>query len=370
VPLAAVLLVGAAAIGASGAPRAPAPGTLIASEPMAAFPGAEAWRVRYHSRDLRGGDVEVTGFVVAPAGAPPSSGRPVVAWAHATTGIADVCAPSRAADPVRSVPWIEDMIAAGYVVAATDYEGLGSPGTHPYLVGPSQGRSVLDSVRAARHLGVGAGTDIVVMGHSQGGHAALFTGEVAPKYAPELTIRGVAPGAPVAAPAAFADYTTSEGGSAGFLLMVAQGYRAAYPALAHGLLTPLGEAAAAQAEQTCAPEVMIALTGVDAAAIVAPGPPATAFTARLERNAPGLRRSPAPVLYWQGAEDVLTLGAEAEAYVRRACRSGTEVDYRVYPGADHVSVLDAARADVFAFTGTVLAGGAWPGTCPGRAPSE
>ena len=89
------------------------------------------------------------------------------------------------------------MMARGYVVVATDYPGLGTPGIHPYLIGVSEGRAVLDSVRAARELpDAGASDRFAVWGHSQGGHASLYTGELAASYAPELKLVGVAAAAP------------------------------------------------------------------------------------------------------------------------------------------------------------------------------
>ena len=89
------------------------------------------------------------------------------------------------------------MVRDGYVVAATDYPGLGTPGPHPYLVGLSEARAVIDSVRVARSLpGAGGGNRFIVWGHSQGGHAALFTGLIAKSYAPELSLLGVAAAAP------------------------------------------------------------------------------------------------------------------------------------------------------------------------------
>ena len=95
------------------------------------------------------------------------------------------------------IPGLTEMIARGYVVAATDYPGLGTPGTHPYLIGVSEGRAVLDMVRAAMAMPEpGASERFVVWGHSQGGHAALFTGELARQYAPELKLLGVAAAAP------------------------------------------------------------------------------------------------------------------------------------------------------------------------------
>ena len=92
---------------------------------------------------------------------------------------------------------LADMLAPGYVVVATDYPGLGVPGIHPYLIGVSEGRAVLDSVRAARALpDAGASNRFAVWGHSQGGHASLYTGELAASYAPDLKLVGVAAAAP------------------------------------------------------------------------------------------------------------------------------------------------------------------------------
>ena len=89
------------------------------------------------------------------------------------------------------------MIEQGAVVAATDYPGLGTPGPHPYLVGDSEARAVIDSVRAARSLpNVGSGNSFAVWGHSQGGQASLYTGLIAKTYAPELNLVGVAAAAP------------------------------------------------------------------------------------------------------------------------------------------------------------------------------
>ncbi len=160
------------------------PGAPIWAERVAAPPGALAWRILYHSRTIHDEDIAVSGLVVAPEAAPPEGGFPVIAYAHGTTGLADPCAPSKAAQPL-----VTDDDAAGdlplppfweegYVVVATDYEGLGTPGRHPYIVGGSEGRGILDSIRAARALpDAHAGDQAVVVGISQGGHAALFTGE-------------------------------------------------------------------------------------------------------------------------------------------------------------------------------------------------
>ena len=162
--------------------------------------GQQAWRVLYTSTDPEGAPIAVSGVVVAPDGRPPEGGWPVVAWAHGTTGVDRRCAPSidYPESGLVRVPELDELVAAGTVVAITDYPGLGTPGPHPYLVGESEGRAVLDSIRAARAL---LGTDAVsstaaIYGHSQGGHASVWADQIAGSYAPELDVAGVAAMAP------------------------------------------------------------------------------------------------------------------------------------------------------------------------------
>lgn len=167
------------------------PGTLIAADPVAGAPaGAQAWRIRYWSSDDRGRPVAVTGMALAPPAA--AAPRPVLAWTHGTWGIAENCAPSLSPNFYKATAAI-DAVRRGYVVVAPDYQGLGSPGPHPFLVGPAAARNTLDAVRAAQAIaGAGAGKRFAVWGESQGGHAALWTGQEARRYAPELELTGVA----------------------------------------------------------------------------------------------------------------------------------------------------------------------------------
>ena len=111
-----------------------------------------------------------------PSGPAPAGGRHVIAWAHPTSGVVTACAPTLMPDNSGMIWGLPDMLAQGYVVVATDYPGLGTPGIHPYLIGISEARAVLDSVRAARALpNTGASNRFAVWGNSQGGHAALYT---------------------------------------------------------------------------------------------------------------------------------------------------------------------------------------------------
>jgi pimeloyl-ACP methyl ester carboxylesterase len=173
------------------------PGTLISSEPMLGPVGAQAYRILYRSTGLHDEPIAVSGIVVIPPGPPPPEGRPIVAWAHPTTGVVPHCAPSLTLLAFQSMMGLRPMIERGVVVVATDYPGLGTSGPHPYLVGGSEGRAVLDSVRVARLMpGVGGGSRFAVWGHSQGGQASLYTGLLAKAYAPELNLVGVAAAAP------------------------------------------------------------------------------------------------------------------------------------------------------------------------------
>src|SRR3954465_10856018 len=107
----------------------------------------------YTSTGIAGKTVGVSGDVAVPNGKAPKGGWPVITWAHGTVGIADACAPSRIGTQKNyDSPLLNSWLKAGYAVVRTDYEGLGTPGPHPYLIGDSEGRSTLDMVNAARKL--------------------------------------------------------------------------------------------------------------------------------------------------------------------------------------------------------------------------
>lgn len=193
-----LVLLGLAIAAFSPAASAQQPGSLISATPMTDAPsGMKAWRVRYMSTNDKGGSEEMTGVVIAPSGPLSRMGRSVLAWAHGTWGISDKCTPSASPNFFKATPALQDMIARGYVVVAPDYAGLGTKPEHPYLVGVSAAHSVLDAVRASRQITeAGATNRFAVWGESQGGHASLWTGQLAQRYAPDLTLTGVAAAAP------------------------------------------------------------------------------------------------------------------------------------------------------------------------------
>lgn len=163
-----------------------------------------ATRVMYSSTDSQGRPIAVTGTVFVPKTSyVGKSKRPLISYTPGTQGIGDRCAPSRQmAEFVEyEGPGIARTVGRGYAVAMTDYQGLGTPGTHTYLNREAEGRAALDMARAAKNL-EGAGLDdtnpVGLMGYSQGGQAAGAAAELAGTYAPDLDVKGSAVGAPPA----------------------------------------------------------------------------------------------------------------------------------------------------------------------------
>ena len=200
------------------------PGTVIRSETMnAPFPESQAWRIMYSSTGINGEPIVVTGMVFAPTSPAPAGGRPVVSWSHPTTGIEDPCAPSRSPKPYDDVQGLSEFLNLGWVVVATDYQGLGTDGMHPYLVGSSEAQATIDIVRAARNMSeTASSSQYFVFGHSQGGQAVLFAGQIASSYAPDLTLVGVAAAAPAGllVPLFQADKNTAAGAVLGSYAVV------------------------------------------------------------------------------------------------------------------------------------------------------
>jgi alpha-beta hydrolase superfamily lysophospholipase len=343
------------------------PGALIRATPiagLAVLPDSRAWAILYHSRDFDGRDVAVSGVVVAPPGAAPPAGRPVVVWGHGSAGLADRCAPSHWGLMGAFGPWLGGLLQQGVVVAATDYQGLGTPGLARSAIGLSAGRAVLDVARAARGLdAAGAGDRVVLHGHSEGGHAVLWAAELAAAYAPELQVLGVAASAPGAELAAGLKAQGSSGPAtltSGAMLLVvawADAYR-----LPLDVLTPAGRKAVDRVRSTCLEELAAdpAIMAVRPTDLLTTPP----WPALLARNTPGRAATPAPILLAQGADDDRVTPAATRALVQRLCRLGDTVELRTYQHVGHFDLVEAASTDVAAWIGERLAGRPARTTCP------
>ncbi|MCZ3126587.1 alpha/beta fold hydrolase [Acinetobacter baumannii] len=159
---------------------------------------AESSILTYKMLGQSGQEVQATSLVFTPITPPPVGGWPIVVWAHGTTGVADACAPSKAALADSTKDLISKLLAAGYVVVAPDYEGLGTPGIHPFLNVRSEAFSITDAVVAARNYlsqrNLLTSKKWVTVGHSQGGHAALGAAQYASRA--QLDYKGTVAVAP------------------------------------------------------------------------------------------------------------------------------------------------------------------------------
>ena len=185
------------------------PGVLLRQEPLAthqSIPGAaENIRLLYSSTDGLDGKtaIAVSGGLFLPVGTPPEAGWPLLLWSHGTVGIADVCAPSWTGYVPFHQEHLQQWLQNGYAIVASDYQGLGTEGTHPYLATRPAAYSNLDVIRAAQSAGFPLSKDVVILGQSQGAGAALATAGHASSYAPDISIRGVVTtGIPFFTPAA------------------------------------------------------------------------------------------------------------------------------------------------------------------------
>ena len=334
------------------------PGTIIRAEPAPAPPGAVAWKVLYHSRAVDGSDIAVSGYVVAPTATPPAGGFPVLAWAHGTTGIANQCAPTRMGTPADEIPYLADFIARGFVVAATDYEGLGTPGVHPYAVGASEAHSLLDSVRAAENLPAAhAGTRVLAFGQSQGGHAVLETGELAASYAPDLQLLGVLAGGPLTELSTIVG-VLEKTPYFGYLFMAGAGFDAAYHThILDDVLTPEGRASLSILQTGCVDQILARYAGVAPATLLAIDPLQDPDVKRLaEANTPGNARSSAPILILHGGADAQIPPILSTLYTQRACKTGSTVELRFFPGLGHTGPVDSQEPLIMQWLADRLAG--------------
>lgn len=166
-------------------------GQVIKQEKIAtSLKGAQAWRIAYISSDIAGRKTISTGLVIAPLGPAPAGGRPVMTWAHGTTGSAQNCGPSQVIDPAvplneyflvggnswtdYGIPAVEEFLKEGYVLVATDYQGLGGGGRHQYSVAATNAMDTINAARAVTSMKeTGANKKTIVYGWSQGGGAVI-----------------------------------------------------------------------------------------------------------------------------------------------------------------------------------------------------
>jgi dienelactone hydrolase len=345
------------------------PGDVIAleQEGIAGVHGT-LYRVMYHSRSVLGKDIAVTGLVAVPATPPPTGGYPVISWAHGTTGIADVCAPSL--DPTSYAGFANTLLDQGYLVTATDYEGLGTPGRHPYIVGDSEARGVLDIVRAARQLPqLHASDRYLVWGHSQGGHAAMFSLHIADQWAPEIHLVGVVAGAPPSQ-LLFFNAALQNSPFRYYLLMAAAGFNAAYgdqQAPLDAVLSPLGLQKLALVDQGCTGTIAAGVQGINFSDLEKADPASVpSWHDLLVANDPGrfTQAVSQPLLIIQGGADEQIPVVSTQLLFGQQCALGQGTQRWIYPGQSHAGVIGPSFNDMLAWIADRFAGKAAPSVTP------
>jgi acetyl esterase/lipase len=327
------------------------PGSLVRREIMTGAPlGAATYRVLYRSTGLDDNPILVSGIVVVPQGSPPPGGRPIVAWAHPTTGIVPRCAPSLAIFVFQQIQGLRSMVERGYVVAATDYPGLGTPGPHPYLVGTSEARAVIDSVRVASTMpGAGSGTRFVVWGHSQGGQAALFTGMIAKSYAPELRLLGVAAAAPATDLAKLMTDDIDTAGGKNITAMTLWSWQRVYGAPIDKVVDPRAAPTINRLARECIEgplDLVIRqrtekpleqyFLAVKSPAEIEP------WRSLLAKNTPGTLPPEIPVFLAQGDKDAVVRPEVTRTYAAELCKAGSAVEMLVMPNIGHGRAAQAS----------------------------
>jgi pimeloyl-ACP methyl ester carboxylesterase len=339
-------------------------GDLLRARSLHGTPALEGARwnrlILYRSRSLGGRPIAVSGTVAVPRGRAPRHGWPVLTWAHGTTGIGDRCAPSRDSPdgPLHggsayAHPLLDRYLEAGFAVVATDYQGLGTRGTHRYLVGREEGRSVLDIVRAARQLDRHIGRRVAIAGHSQGGQAALFAAALAPRWTPELRLRATVAFAPVShldTQGKLIRSLTSQNRLTGLVALILRGIdafgpgvhirsllstraRELYPRTLHWCLGGLGKP--------------YSFGGMAPADLLRPGAKLGRVTKALGAAAdPERLRIRTPVRVEQGTADTTVFKPFTDQLVKAyRARRGSHVSYRTWDRVDHVGVVFTAADD-------------------------
>jgi pimeloyl-ACP methyl ester carboxylesterase len=349
-----------------------APGSLVRQEAIDGAPlGATTYRVLYRSTGLDSKPILVSGVVIVPPGDPPPGGRPIVAWAHPTSGVVPRCAPSLAIFLFEQIQGLRSFVRDGYVVAATDYPGLGTVGPHPYLVGTSEARAVIDSVRIAATLpGAGGGKKFVVWGHSQGGHAALFTGVIAKTYAPELDLLGVAAAAPATDLVTLMNEDIDSVGGKNITAMTLWSWQRVFDANMNKVVDARAMPAIDQLAQECIegpfdlrrrqlteqPLEQYFLTTKHPSDV-------EPWHTLLGENSPGALPPEIPIFLAQGNDDVIIHPEVTKAYAARLCKAGSKVQMLSMPNIGHGRAAEASTQAMVDWASDRFAGKDAPNDC-------
>jgi hypothetical protein len=341
------------------------PGDVIWQRRQSDSATATTYLVLYRSTTATGAPTAVSGTVAVPKGRNLAT-TPIVSSAPGTLGLGDTCAASKH-------PWVggiltpTEFLERGFAVATTDYEGLGTPGTHTYVVGRSEGHAVIDAARAAQRLGIGlpATAPVGFFGYSQGGGGAGWAGQLAGSYAPELQVKGTAVGGIPADLTAVGEVLDGNLWF-GFLAAAAAGLDAAYPELdLERYLTATGRQVFAQNQNACVAELVLNFAFHRIADYTTSNPLEQAdWQARLRENLLGDVAPSAPVYQWHARSDEILPYDQAAALWRTWCAKGGRVTFESTNGGHFEGLAGSGRSAAVQFLSDRFAGKPAAGNCP------
>jgi hypothetical protein len=319
-------------------------GDIVRSQSIT-YSGSTATRIMYLSRDVRNQPMAVTGTVLVSTTPWTGPGpRPVVAYAPFTAGMGDQCAVSKVVagdvggDLVTGVQtgFINTLLSKGFAVAETDYQGLGTPGDHTYVMRLPEAHAVLDVIRAAQRLpgtGLAPNGPVGIAGYSQGGGASAAAVELKDSYAPELDLKGAYVGA---APADLGVLASSLDGGwyVGFLGFALIGINAAYPqANLLDLANDAGKQLFTEAKGVCTLDAVFRYAFKQSSSLTKDGRPVSAYLSEepfksiLAENKIGNIKPGAPVLVEHSPQDDVVPYAQGKQMAKDWCAKGGNVQF-------------------------------------------
>ena len=355
------------------------PGTVFRVETLATAPvvGASSFRVLYRTERPDGTAAVSGAMVFVPIAPAPVAGRPVLAYAHGTIGQGRGCAPSRRTDPIGPNAWYAQAIASGFVVVATDYAGIGTAGPNLFLIGQAESLDIVNSVRALEQVpGADPSKEWVVFGHSQGGHSALWTGQLAAQEMPENRLLGVAAAAPAADLPMIISKQWNTGVGWGVGAEVATSWTAAYPDLDIGAaITSEGNRWTSRVADACLGEGVPVppLLGFVAAAVGVPffnGNPINdpRIAKAAAEQTPKPLPATLPLLIAQGTADTVIPPESNAALQETWCAAGSNLTMLWLGGVGHVAAGTTAAPTIVPWLRALFDGATPTPQCSGVPP--
>lgn len=355
----------------------PTAGTLLRQEglnELQSNPGAaQNIRLLYSSTDGLDGETKtaVSGVLFLPEGTPPAGGWPLMSWTHGTVGIADICAPSWNGRQKQDQDHLEFWLKQGYAVVASDYQGLGTPGTHPYLATRPAAYSNLDIIRAVQAADFPVSKKTVLFGQSQGAGAALATAAYSQEYAPEVDIVGVvATGVPFFSPKALIALQESRPpdridpllGYNMLALSLVQRTNPEFKLVDY--ITDDVLPIAQSVQNICHKDVKAKVVSAKLTynSTFKKSPSEYLINAFALMGYPTLKL-PVPTFIGTGEQDKDTPVRMQAAFVTRACQAGSTIVSKLYPALDHRAVVPGSTSDTLPFVQSVFAGEMIEGNC-------